>query len=179
MTQRIPTVDLNNPPEAAKPVLEGIKGKYGKVPNIFASIAHSPASLKAIMGMFGALAEGELNGVPHEAIALRVGQMHGCKYCTAAHTAKAKMAGASDEDALGFRKGEASDPKIQALVTLAQTMVENRGQLDDAAVQAAKDAGISESEMVETVAIVVLNTYTNYINGLVKTDVDFPPAPEL
>lgn len=179
MAQRIERIDLNSPPAAAKDTLDKIKAKYGKVPNIFATIANSPASLKAIMGMFGALAEGELNGVPHEAIALRVGEIHGCKYCTAAHTAKAKMAGASADDAIAFRKGEAGDTKVQALIKLSETMVEKRGQLTDADLQAAKGAGVTEGEMIETVAIVALNTFTNYINALVQTEVDFPAAPEL
>jgi len=177
--QRIPTVEMGAAPEGSKPILEQIKAKYRRVPNIFASVAHSPAALKALTGMFAALEEGTLAGKAHEAIALRVGEIHGCRYCTAAHTAKAKMAGATAEEAIGFRKGQADDPKLKALLDLAVAMVEKRGQLSDAQVQAAREAGLSEADMLEAVAIVVLNTFTNYVNALVKTDVDFPAAPPI
>jgi len=176
---RIPARKINEAPEAARPVLEKIKGKFGKVPNIFATVSNSPASLKALMGMFGALEEGALHGKMHEAIALRVGEMHGCRYCTAAHTAKAKMAGASEAETLAFRRGDAKDPKTKALLALAVTMVEKRGQVSDAEVEAARAAGATDAELLETAAIVALNTFTNYINALVQTEVDFPAAPPL
>lgn len=177
--QRIPTVDLNSAPEGAKPVLEAINGKMGRIPNIFASVANSPAALKTLMAMFGALEEGELDGLPHEAIALRVGEMNGCKYCTAAHTAKAKMMGASDDDAKGFRQGKASNAKIQALLDLATVLAEKGGALNDEEFAKAAQDGLTKSEIMEALAIVILNSYTNAINALVQTEVDFPAAPPL
>jgi len=177
--QRINPVTIENAPEESKPVMEKINEAFGKVPNIFATLANSPSALKSLMGMFGALGEGALAGKAHEAIALRVGEIHGCKYCTAAHSAKAKMAGASDEEALSYRKGTSDDPKIQALLKLAESMVANRGQHTEEDLAAAKSAGISDAEMLETVEIVACNTFTNYINALVLTDVDFPAVPEI
>jgi len=176
---RIDPVSIENAPEESKPVMEKIHAAFGKVPNIFATLANSPAALKSLMGMFGALGEGALAGKAHEAIALRIGEIHGCRYCTAAHTAKAKMAGATDDEALNYRKGTSDDPKIQALLKLAESMVANRGQHSDEDLAAAKAAGINEAELLETVAIVACNTFTNYINALVQTEVDFPPAPEI
>lgn len=177
--QRIPALTIDKAPADARPVLEQINGKFGKVPNIFASVANSPAALNSLMAQFGALDGGALSGKVHEAIALRVGEIHGCRYCTAAHTAKAKMAGATEEEAIGFRKGMASDPKTLALVELAAEMVAERGQVSDDAIQNARDVGCSDGELLETAAIVALNTMTNYVNALVQTEVDFPPAPAL
>jgi len=42
--QRILTVDPGSAPEGSKPTLEQIKAKFRRVPNIFASVAHSPAA---------------------------------------------------------------------------------------------------------------------------------------
>lgn len=177
--QRIAALDIDSAPEGSKPVMEQIKAKFGKVPNIFASAANSPAALKALMGMFGALDGGGLPGKPHEAIALRVGEMNGCKYCSAAHTAKAKMAGASEEETVQFRKGEADDAKIKVLLDLAGPLNEKRGAISDEELAAARDAGLSDEEIMETLAIVVCNIFTNAINALAKTKVDFPPAPSI
>jgi uncharacterized peroxidase-related enzyme len=170
---------MGNAPTDSKPILEQIKGNFGRVPNIFATVAHSPAALNTLMGMFAALEEGALAGKAHEAVALRVGELHGCKYCTAAHTAKAKMMKATVDETIGFRKGEAEDPNLKAILSFATALVEKRGQVSDGEVQTARAAGLSDAEMLETLAIVVLNTFTNYTNALVKTEVDFPAAPPL
>ena len=176
---RIDPLQIEDAPKASKGALKQIKFAFGRVPNIFATLAHSPAALKALMGLFTALNESSLSSKAQEAIALRVGQKHGCKYCTAAHTAKAMFVGADAEEAIGFRTGQSKDPKTQALLTLAEKMVDNRGQLSDADIQAAKDAGLSDAELLDTVAIVAANTFTNYVNALAKTDVDFPAAPDI
>ena len=176
---RINPVQIEEAPEASKVILEQIKSAFGLVPNIFATLAHSPTALKALTSLFSALEKGSLSGKTHEAIALRVGQKHGCNYCTAAHTAKAMFVGAKPEEAIGFRTGKSDEPKIQAILTLTEAMVDNRGQLSDADIQAAKDAGVSEAELLEIVAIVACNTFTNYVNALAQTEVDFPAAPEI
>ena len=177
--QRIPTVDIGSAPEGSKPILEQIQAQFRRLPNIFASVAHSPAALKALTGMFAALEEGTLGGKAHEAIALRTSQIHGCSYCAAAHTAKAKMLGVAADQTVAFRRGQADDPKLKALLDLAAAMVDKRGQVSDSEVQTARNAGLSDAEILEALAVVVLNTFTNYINALVKTKVDFPAAPPI
>jgi alkylhydroperoxidase family enzyme len=37
-----------------------------------------------------------------------------------------------------------------------------------------RDAGYSDSEIIEAVAFVALNVFVNYFNLVAKTDVDFP-----
>ncbi len=44
----------------------------------------------------------------------------------------------------------------------------------DADLAAAKAAGLSEADIIETVANVVANIFTNYINHVAGTDIDFP-----
>jgi len=177
--QRIQPVTIDNAPEESKPVLGKIRAKFGRIPNIFATVANSPAAIKALMGVFGSLEQGVLAGKPHEAIALRVGQVNGCTYCTAAHTAKAKMAGVTQDETVAFRKGESDDPKIKALLDLASALNENRGAISDDELAAARAAGLTDEDILETVAIVVCNVFTNTVNALVKTDLDFPSAPPL
>jgi uncharacterized peroxidase-related enzyme len=157
--------------------MEQIKSKFGKVPNIFATVGNSPASLKMLMEMFATLDEGALAGKVNEAIALRIGELNSCDYCRAAHTAKAKMLGLKADETLAFRAGDGGDPKTTAILSLATSLAEKRGHVGDEELQAARSAGVSDGEILETLAIVVLNLFTNYINAVVKTEVDFPAAP--
>lgn len=49
-----------------------------------------------------------------------------------------------------------------------------RGQVDDDDLATARAAGLSEGEIVEVVAHVALNIFTNYLNNVADTVVDFP-----
>ena len=110
---------------------------------------------------------------------MRVSEINGCKYCTAAHTGKAKMTGASEAETIGFRKGESDDAKIQALLELAALFNEKRGAISDQELAAAHAASLSDAEILEALAIVICNIFTNSINALAQTELDFPAAPPL
>ena len=44
------------------------------------------------------------------------------------------------------------DPRTQAILNMAKVVVENRGQLSDDDVQSARDAGLSDAELIEVVS---------------------------
>jgi alkylhydroperoxidase family enzyme len=64
-----------------------------------------------------------------------------------------------------------AEPRI---LDLALGVVAERGLVVDADLRAARDAGLSEADIVETVGNVVANIFTNYLNNLANTDIDFP-----
>lgn len=49
-----------------------------------------------------------------------------------------------------------------------------KGMVADADIDAARVAGLTEADIAETVANVVANIFTNYINHVAATDIDFP-----
>ncbi len=176
---RMPTV---NPAEATgetKELLDKVKAKVGRVPNIVATMANSPAALKCYLGLSGALADGALPPQLREQLALAIGEVNGCHYCIAAHTVIGKMAGLDDEAILGARKGTASDPKAKAAIEFALAVNNTKGFVSDEQLGAVRDAGYSDGEIAELVAVAALNIYTNSFNHVADTDVDFPAAPEL
>jgi AhpD family alkylhydroperoxidase len=142
--------------------VDGIAQKNGKAIKIQRVLAHSPAAVQAYLGMNGALA-----------------QENGCGYCLAAHTFLGGKAGLSEDEILAARRGEAWDEKERAVVEFAQTMDPERANVSDGDVQRLRDAGLSEAEVVEVVANAVLNIFTNYINHVADTPVDFPAAAGL
>jgi AhpD family alkylhydroperoxidase len=109
-----------------------------------------------------------------EAIALAVAQANSCDYCLSAHTALGKRAGLSDAEVASARQGRASDPKTAAIVRFARLLVENRGHATDSELAQLHQAGVTEGEIIEIVANTVLNIFTNYLNHVAGTDIDFP-----
>lgn len=173
---RIPTpASIEAAPAAAHPLLEAVRKQIGSVPNLFRLTATSPAALEGYLGLNGALAKGALNAATRERIALAVAQINGCGYCLAAHTYLGKnVAKLADAEIAANRRGLSNDAKASAAVAFAVKVTKDRGAVSEADLAAVREAGYSDAEVVEIVAHVALNTLTNYINEVFKTDIDFP-----
>lgn len=85
----------------------------------------------------------------------------------------------TEQAVLDSRRGHSADPKTDALLRFARTLVEKRGLVTDADVAAVRAAGGGDAEIAEVVAHVGLNTFTNYFNTVAATTIDFPKAPAL
>lgn len=168
-------IEPNQSPSAeAQEKLDAVKANIGKVPNIFQTFAHSPAVLNFYLAGSDALKGTSISAALREQIALVVAGANACDYCASAHTVIGKGEGLSDEETQKNLKGEASDEKAQAALTFAAKIVNDRGNIADADLQALKDAGYSDGEALEIVTVVAFNIFTNYFNHVADTDVDFP-----
>ena len=176
---KINPVTLESADPKQKKILEGLKAKMGKVPNIYATVAHSPAALTALLEHGNNLKQGVLSAKEIEAIALAVGQANGCDYCVAAHTVLGKMAGLTDAETLECRKGQVPDPKLNVLVRLAIEIVQTGGSPSAKVLADFRSAGYADAALVEVIAWVAHNIFTNYFNHIAETVSDFPKAPAL
>jgi len=173
MTARIAPVDPAAAEGRTRELLDTVKAKFGMVPNLLKTMAHSPAVLEAYMNLSGTLSRGVLPAPVREQIALAVSQANGCEYCLSAHTLTAKMAGLKPDQVIAARQGKAQDLKSQAVLNLALNVVERRGSVSDQQFNDARAAGLTAAEISEVVGNVALMTLTNYYNQLNQTDVDF------
>jgi uncharacterized peroxidase-related enzyme len=163
-----------------KELFNAIQGKLGTVPNMMRTMANSDAVLEGYLNLSGALSKGKLSNRTGELIALAVSESNSCDYCLAAHTFIGEKLLKTEASVLqAARSGESSDPKTQAVLQLAKTLVSKNGLVNDADINAAKDAGVTDAEIAETVAHVALNVLTNYFNNTAKTEVDFPAVAAL
>lgn len=105
---------------------------------------------------------------------MAIAKESGCEYCASAHTAIGKMHGVDGAELARNLEGKASDPKVQAAIDFALAIVAERGWVNDAQYAAAKNAGLSDAELIEILAITVTNLFTNYANHLFQTVNDFP-----
>jgi uncharacterized peroxidase-related enzyme len=170
---RINPVDPNTATGKQKELLDGVKAKLGRVPNLMKTIATSPAVLEAYLNFSGSLADGLLDAKLREQIALTVAEANACEYCLSAHTAIGKMVGLDESEIVSGRRATSADARTNAALTFAYQIVVKRGQVDDTDVQAARTAGFSDGEITEIVANVTLNILTNYFNHVAQTVVDF------
>lgn len=170
---------VKNADGKAAELLGTIEKKLGVTPNIFRIMANSPAVLEAYMGFSGALAGGKLPATIREQIALTVAETNSCEYCLAAHTTIGKMVGLNEGQLTESRKAFDTDPKISGLLAFAKKIVEQKGNLLDSDVTQIRELGWGDAEIAEVVANVSLNIFTNYVNHVAGTEIDFPKAPPL
>jgi uncharacterized peroxidase-related enzyme len=178
---RIPTpASIEEAPAASRPFLEAVEKQLGVVPNLFRLVANSPAALEGYLGLSGALSKGALAAQTRERIALAVAEINGCGYCLSAHSYLGKnLAKLDDAEIAANRGGGSNDPKADAAVRFAARVTRERGHIGDDDLRAVKLAGYTDAQIIEIVQHVALNTWTNYVNEVAQTVIDFPVVTPL
>ncbi|MDS9468805.1 peroxidase-related enzyme [Paracoccus sp. MBLB3053] len=171
---RINLVDPSQTTGSTAQQLAQIKDAFGMVPNMFKAAANSPAALSSMWGSFAALGSGRIGAKLGEQIAVAIADRNNCNYCLAAHTGLGRKAGASSSEMAEAQAGRSADPRIAAALAFAIKLVENRADIAAADVDALREAGFDDGEVVEIIAHVALNLFTNYLNVALDVPVDFP-----
>lgn len=118
--------------------------------------------------------KGRLSQRQREQIALAVAEINGSQYCLRAHALAGRKAGLSGEEIQSARRAAAPEGKADQMLRFTQSLVLQRGDISDEDLNALRQAGFSDAEMIEIVANIALNVFTNYLNILSKTEVDCP-----
>ena len=155
-------------------LLDAIQSKLGMVPNFLAVLAHSPDALKAFLGLHGIAESGSHEAKTRESIALTVAQGNSCEYCLSAHSAIGRKAGLTGSEIEANRAGTSEDAKTAAAVVFANALNENLGEITQAELDAVRDAGYGEAEIVEIITHVGMNILTNLFGKASRVDIDFP-----
>jgi uncharacterized peroxidase-related enzyme len=141
---------------------------------MMASFAQSPIAFNAWATLLGSLSKA-LDVKTRDSIGLAVSEVNACNYCLSVHSFTAKhMAQLAPEEVVLARKGHASDPKRDAAVQFARKVIETRGQVTDADLKAVRDAGYSDANVMEIVALVAMYSLTNFFNNVFDPEKDFP-----
>jgi len=171
---RIPAVNPSTATGTTKTLLDGVQRGLGVTPNMFRVAAQSTPVLEALTAMFGAASKGHLDAKTREAIALTVSEIDGCDYCLSAHSFLGKGAGLGEGDLDKAREAMADDARLAATLAFAKTITEKQGRVSDQDVVAVRRADLSDAELLDVVTNVALTTFTNYLNEVAKTEIDFP-----
>lgn len=171
---RIPAVDRTVSNEKLRKNFDAIQKNLGVVPNMMRTMAQSASVLEGYLGFSGALSRGLLPGALQEQIALAVAEANACDYCLSAHSLLGRGAGLSEAAIDASREGRAADARTSAALHFATAVLQRRGAVSDEELAAVRAAGFSDGEIVELLAHVALNIFTNYFNRAAETDIDFP-----
>lgn len=167
-------LDAQRVPTSSQPLLEQIHRTFGATPNMFKAVANSPAALQSMWGAFAALGKGNIGAALGEQIAVAVANRNACDYCLAAHTVIGQQAGVSSEAMISAQTGQSNEPKTAAALKFALALVSERGHVGASDIKALRDVGFDDGAIVEIIAHVALNLFTNYTNLALDVPLDFP-----
>ena len=164
-------------PASSQPLLQAVKAQLGVAPNLFRLVANSPAALEGYVSMFAALGKGRLPAPTRERIALAVAEINGCDYCLSAHTYLGREVAKLD-DARNHRQPQRRVERhpgrcggaLRGQGRRASRPRERRG------FPCSQAAGYNDAQIIEIVQHVALNTWTNYVNSVAQTEIDFPSS---
>lgn len=163
-----------NPGAQAKELLAEVKKKTGSTPNIFTTLAHSPAALSFLLNGTAILNTTKITPALREQIALTVAGANHCDYCASAHTAIGKMHKIPEAELTQNLIAKSKTSKIESALKFARQIVDLRGHVSSSDLEAIREAGYSEEEIIEIIAVVCHNIFTNYFNHIAETEIDFP-----
>lgn len=159
-------------------IFDNLQKAIGFVPNLYAYFAKNETALGDYLTFQNR--KSTLKAKEREVINLVTSQINGCLYCQSAHTVVGKMNGFTDEQVIELRKGSASfDPKLDALVKLAASIVNNKGNASEDMVDSFFKAGYDEANLIDVVIVIGDKTIMNFIHNITKLPVDFPIAAEI
>jgi uncharacterized peroxidase-related enzyme len=163
-------------PVDSKPTLDAFTKNLGFTPNMLATFAQSPIAFNAWATFRGSLNKA-LDLKTRELISLVVSEVNGCNYCLAVHSFAADKAKLPADEIILARKGHATDPKRDAVVQFARKVIDARGQVSDADLKAVRDAGYTDANIIEIVALVAVYSLTNFFNNVFDPEKDYPVVP--
>ena len=163
----------------ARELLGVANSAFGMTPNVAKVLANSPPALDAFLAFSTAMGGAAIGGKLHHQVKQATSEANACSYCASVLTALAPGGGLSDADVLAGRRGASPDPRTDAALKFAGAVLERRGKVTPAELDAVRAAGFTDAHVVEIVASVVLGCFTNFVNNVADTELDVPRVAPL
>ncbi|GAC31003.1 carboxymuconolactone decarboxylase family protein [Paraglaciecola polaris] len=164
---------LESAPAESKAILEGAKKQMGVVPGLYGVLAESPSTLKAYMQLHELFTNTSFNAEELTVVWQTINVEHECHYCVPAHTGIAHSMKVDPALTEALRNGEAMPTdKLQALQDFTLSVVRNRGNVSEDALQAFFAAGYAQQQVLEVILGLSQKVISNYVNHIAETPVD-------
>jgi hypothetical protein len=175
---RIPGHTIADAPTASRPLLEGVVqfSPTGKLLNLHAQMAHSPAVLAAYTSIRQATAiHGTLEPRVRAALMLATAGVSHSAYAQAVTSQLAARAGWSPAQISCLRDGQSlGDDQLDTLVRLVREAAERDGRVSDLTWQQAAASGWSSQDLAEAFAYLALTVFTACFLNYAQTPLDLP-----
>jgi len=164
--------------EGNQAIFDHMEKAFGMVPNLYATFALNETALGDYLALQNR--KSTLSAKEREIINLVVSQVNECKYCTAAHTAVARMNGFTDEQVLEIRRAQITfNSKYAALARFVKETTINKGRPSEVAYDEFFEAGYTKANFVDVMIVIGDKITSNYLHNITQIPVDWPAVPKI
>ncbi len=171
---RLTIHSIESAPAEARDRLHAAVQANGFLPNLLGVLANAPTALETYQVVGAINGRNSLTPTEREVVQITAATYNGCGFCVAGHTKLAYRKLQLPEALVEALRGTQalSDPKLDALARFTLQVLEHRGQVPDAALDALRAAGYGEAQALDVVLGVSLATLCNYANNLARTPIN-------
>jgi alkylhydroperoxidase family enzyme len=159
-------------PEGSLPLLKAAMASAGQLPNFLGVLAGSPAALRAYARFRSELRHGTLPMPTLERISLAIAAHYRSEPGLAIHTRTARQAGVGIDEVALAREWDSRDEREAALLRYLRALTEQRGRAPMHLHEEAGEAGWTDEQLLEAVAVVALESFTAMVNVAGEVPVD-------
>jgi len=167
--QTFPVHTIESAPAQSRSSLEALQGAFGMIPNLLGAMSTSPVLISGLVGLFQKVHGGSFSEDQVQVLLLTNAVTNACSWAVAFHSALALKEGIDAADVKAIREGRAPrNPQYAALSTLARTLIEKRGRLEQQDQSRFLEAGFDQALLLEVIGVVAASTITNYTGSVTQ-----------
>ena len=167
--QTFPIHTIESAPEQSKPSLEALQSSFGMIPNILGAMSTSPVLISELVGLFAKVHGSSFSEDQVQVLLLTNAVTNASEWAVAFHSVLALKEGLAPAEVQAIREGRSPrDPKHAALSTLARTLIQKRGKLDQDDVSRFLQAGFDQARLLEVIGVSAASTITNYTGNVTR-----------
>lgn len=161
-------------PAASQPLVQRAIQANGFLPNLIGVLANAPVALETYLTVSEINSRASLTLAEREVVQITAARLNHCDFCVAGHSALAvKKAGLDAASVVALQNGRPTrNARLDAVLAFTTAVIETRGGVDTAALDAFKAAGFTEQQALEVVLGVSLATLCNYTNVMAQSAIN-------
>ena len=164
--------DEESAPQAAQPILKSALKSGGQLPNFLGVLGGAPAALRGYVRLRAELRHNGLPAGTVERIALAAANAQQAAPDLTRHARAARAVGIGLDEIMRAQRWSSEDPAQAALLAWLQPLAEQRGGIAAPVHEAAREAGWTEEQLIEAVAVLALESFAAMVDVAGEVPVD-------
>ena len=164
--------DDETAPAESLPILKSALKSAGQLPNLLGVLAGSPAVLRGYARFRSELRKGTISEPTYQRIALAVAEHFRSGPGLELHKRAARQAGIGIDEVAAALEWRSDDEREAALLRYLRALTEQRGHAPIHLHEEAREAGWSDEQILEAIALVSLESFVAMVNVAGEIPVD-------
>ena len=159
----------------SKQRLTAVSETRGRIPNMYANMAHSPGLLATYLDGYDRFrAHSGFTPAEQETIFLTVSRYFECTYCMAAHSFIADRVSQTPPEVIDAIRNDApiADERFASLAAMTRELLTTQGRPTATVVERFTAAGYTDKQVLDIILAIAVKTLSNWTNHVFDTELD-------